>query len=78
MPIKAKILLIDDDIDFVDATRIILESKSNDVVTAYNGSDGLRLARQENPVPLSFRASSRESPATRSHPSATPILAHPI
>jgi len=46
---KAKILLIDDDIDFVDATRIILESKSYDVVTAYDGSDGLRLAKHENP-----------------------------
>jgi DNA-binding response OmpR family regulator len=49
MPQKAKILLIDDDIDFVDATRMILESKSYDVVTAYEGKDGLRLARQEHP-----------------------------
>jgi len=46
---KAKILLIDDDIDFVDATRTILESKPYDVIVAYDGEKGLQKAREEKP-----------------------------
>lgn len=46
---KAKILLIDDDVDFVETTKIILESKPYDVVVAYNGDEGLQKAREENP-----------------------------
>lgn len=47
---KAKILLIDDDIDFVEATKTILESKSYNVIVAYEGDEGLRKAREENPA----------------------------
>lgn len=46
---KAKILVIDDDIDFINATRTVLESKPYEVVTAYDGEEGLRKARQEKP-----------------------------
>ena len=46
---KAKILLIDDDVDFVEATKIVLESKPYEVIVAYEGSDGLRKAREESP-----------------------------
>jgi two-component system alkaline phosphatase synthesis response regulator PhoP len=46
---KAKILLIDDDVDFVEATKIILESKSYEVIVAYNGDKGLQKAREEKP-----------------------------
>ena len=46
---KAKILLVDDDIDFVEATKTILESKPYDVVVAREGDEGLRKARQEHP-----------------------------
>jgi len=46
---KAKILLIDDDIDFVESTKIILESKPYEVIVAYNGDEGLQKAREENP-----------------------------
>jgi len=46
---KAKILLIDDDIDFVEATKIVLESKPYEVIVAYDGDEGLRRAREENP-----------------------------
>jgi len=46
---KAKILLIDDDVDFVEATKTILESKPYEVVVAHEGEDGLRKAREENP-----------------------------
>jgi two-component system alkaline phosphatase synthesis response regulator PhoP len=36
-----KILLVDDDPDFVEAVSLILKSKKFDVVTAYNGIEGL-------------------------------------
>jgi CheY-like chemotaxis protein len=44
-----KILLIDDDVDFVEATKIVLESKPYEVIVAYDGDDGLQKAREENP-----------------------------
>jgi len=46
---KAKVLLIDDDADFVEATKIVLESKPYDVVIANEGAEGLRKAKEENP-----------------------------
>lgn len=46
---KTKILLVDDDRDFVEATMLVLESKSYEVVTAYDGDEGLAKARQEKP-----------------------------
>jgi len=46
---KARILLIDDDIDFVEATKTILESKLYEVIVANQGDEGLRKAREENP-----------------------------
>jgi len=46
---KAKILLVDDDIDFVEATKTILESKPYEVIVAYEGDEGLRKAREEKP-----------------------------
>ena len=44
-----RILLIDDDPDFVEATRIVLESKPYEVIVSYDGDDGLRKAREDNP-----------------------------
>ncbi len=49
MAAKPKILLIDDDPDFVKATRMVLESKPYQVLTASNGDEGLAKARQEKP-----------------------------
>jgi two-component system alkaline phosphatase synthesis response regulator PhoP len=46
---KAKILIVDDDLDFVEATRIVLESKPYDVVVAHEGDEGLRKGREEKP-----------------------------
>ena len=46
---KAKILLVDDYVDFVEATKTILESKPYEVIVAYEGDEGLRKAREENP-----------------------------
>ena len=45
----AKILLVDDDADFVEATKTVLESKPYEVVVAIEGEDGLRKARSEKP-----------------------------
>jgi ActR/RegA family two-component response regulator len=39
--IAKKILLIDDDRDFVEINRITLKNRGYDVVTADNGKDGL-------------------------------------
>ena len=46
---RMKILIVDDDIDFAESTRIILETKPYDVVVAHEGEEGLRKAREENP-----------------------------
>ena len=46
---RPKILLVDDDLDFVDATKTVLESKPYEVIVAYNGDEGLRKAREEKP-----------------------------
>ena len=46
---KVKILLVDDDPDFVAATRVVLESKPYEVIVAYNGDEGLKKAREERP-----------------------------
>ncbi|MFC2065868.1 response regulator [Chloroflexota bacterium] len=46
---KAKILLVDDDADFIESTKIVLDSKPYEVIVTVNGADGLRKAREENP-----------------------------
>jgi two-component system alkaline phosphatase synthesis response regulator PhoP len=46
---KVKILLVDDDRDFVEATKLVLESKPYEVITAYNGNEGLNKAKNEKP-----------------------------
>ncbi len=44
-----KVLLIDDDPDFVEATKTVLESKPYEVIVSYDGDDGLRKAKEESP-----------------------------
>jgi two-component system alkaline phosphatase synthesis response regulator PhoP len=44
-----KILLVDDDADFVEAIKLILESKSYDVILAYDGKEGLKKVQTEEP-----------------------------
>jgi CheY-like chemotaxis protein len=46
---KPKILLVDDDADFVESTKTILESKPYEVLIAVNGDECLRKAREESP-----------------------------
>lgn len=44
-----KILVVDDDPDFVEATRLVLEAHGYEVVGAANGDEGLEKVRQEKP-----------------------------
>jgi len=44
-----KILLVDDDADFVEAIKIILENKSYDVSVAHDGKEGLKKVETEKP-----------------------------
>ena len=46
---QAKVLLIDDDPDFVEATKIVLESRPFRVISALDGDEGLEKAREEKP-----------------------------
>ena len=46
---RAKILLIDDDPDFVEATKAVLESRPYEVIAALGGEEGLKKAREEKP-----------------------------
>jgi len=46
---EKKILLVEDDVDFADAAKLILESRSYDVSVAYGGLEGLRKAQTEQP-----------------------------
>jgi CheY-like chemotaxis protein len=42
---RNKILLVDDDVDFVEATKSLLETKGYDVSFAHNGEDGYQKAK---------------------------------
>lgn len=46
---KPKILLVDDDQDFVASTKTVLESKPCEVIVAYNGEEGITKARETKP-----------------------------
>lgn len=48
MQSQAKIILVDDDPDFVEATKAVLETKY-EVITAYNGNEGLKKIVAETP-----------------------------
>lgn len=46
---KKKILLIDDDPDFVEAVKVIVEAGGYDVKIAYDGQEGLEAVAEEKP-----------------------------
>ena len=46
---KAKILIVDDDVDFLESVKTILEAKPYNVIIANQGNEGLQKARDENP-----------------------------
>lgn len=43
-----KVLLVDDDRDFIESTRMVLEEKY-EVVVAFDGDEGIAKAREEKP-----------------------------
>lgn len=45
----SKILVVDDDPDFVEFVQLVLESKGYQVVSAANGDEGVIKVRQETP-----------------------------
>ena len=44
-----KVLLVDDDVDFCEAAKLLLDSKGYEVVLAHDGKEGLEKVRAENP-----------------------------
>jgi DNA-binding response OmpR family regulator len=46
---KKKILLVEDDLDFAEATKLILENRSYDVDIAHDGTEGLKKAQTIKP-----------------------------
>lgn len=45
----SKILIVDDDPDFVETTRLVLASAGHEVVSAADGDEGLRMVASEKP-----------------------------
>ena len=49
---EKKVLLVDDDADFIDLNKAVLKEKGFAVLTAYNGQECLRIAHEEHPEDL--------------------------
>ncbi len=45
----ALIAIIDDDIDILDASSLVLKSKGHDIVTATNTTDGYKIVKERKP-----------------------------
>ena len=46
---RKSVLVIDDEVDFVDAVRMRLEANGFEVIGAHDGSDGIEAARRHSP-----------------------------
>ena len=46
---KKRILIVDDDVEYVESNKELLESGGYEVLTAHNGNDGLALAKKHKP-----------------------------
>ncbi len=46
---KKRILLVDDEVDFIEVLRIRLEDNNYEVIVAYDGEEGLERAEKEEP-----------------------------
>jgi len=46
---KEKIIIIDDDIDFIEATKLVLQTKSYDVYYALDPDEGIEKIKEVNP-----------------------------
>ncbi len=49
MASKKRVLLVDDEVDFVEVLRARLEDNNYEVLVAYDGEEGLDRAEKENP-----------------------------
>jgi two-component system alkaline phosphatase synthesis response regulator PhoP len=49
MTVKRRILVVDDDVDFVAANKALLEASDYDVMTAHDGNEALSLAQAHRP-----------------------------
>lgn len=45
----AKILIVDDDPDFVEATRMVLEKAKHKVISASSGKSGIKRVKEDKP-----------------------------
>jgi len=46
---KTKILLVDNDVDFIDLNKAVLENSGFEVIVSYSGTEGLDKVRFEQP-----------------------------
>ena len=46
---KKRILIVDDDVEYVESNKQLLEASGYEVHTAHNGKDGLELAKKQKP-----------------------------
>jgi DNA-binding response OmpR family regulator len=46
---KHRILIVDDDVDYVESNKELLEANGYEALTAHNGKAGLELAKKEKP-----------------------------
>jgi len=46
---KKKILVVDDEVEFVDAVKMMFDAHGYDVIGAYNGLDGVEKAKKNSP-----------------------------
>ena len=46
---KKRILLVDDEVDFVEVLRVRLEDNNYEVIVAYDGEEGLERAERDEP-----------------------------
>jgi response regulator RpfG family c-di-GMP phosphodiesterase len=49
MKSQPKILIVDDDADFVELAKMVLTTKPYQVITAYSGEEGLQKVSEEKP-----------------------------
>ncbi|MCJ7752539.1 MAG: response regulator [Armatimonadetes bacterium] len=48
-PVRPRVLVVEDDVDTVEALRVLLEHEGYDVVTATDPNSGLEMAQQKQP-----------------------------
>ena len=49
MPRRPRVLIVDDDVDFVESLRPVLESRSYDIISASSSDDGIRQVEHSRP-----------------------------